>query len=120
MAAKKKGDKTKGTHERVQDIAEDLAHAAGRLRDALDEARPVIAGELDVVRNELAALTARVAALEAAGKRSTATKAATAVKPTTVRKPATRRQPAATASASSKVPAARAAAKRAPKRPASS
>ena len=97
--------KSKSTQRRVQDIADELGQAAVRLREALDEARPATASELDAVRNDLKALTARVGKLEAAAapaKRAPATK-------TTVRRATT---PRASGTAASKVPAARAAAKK--------
>lgn len=87
MAAQKKKPGT--TQLRVQEIAEELTSAASRLREALDDARPASASEVEELRREVAALAKRVGALERAGK----------AKPP-----------------SSRVPAARAAARRAPKR----
>ena len=98
--------KSKSTQRRVQDIADELGQAAVRLREALDEARPATASELEAVRNDLKALTARVGKLEAGG--ASAAKRAPATKTTTRRAAA----PRASATAASKVPAARAAAKK--------
>jgi hypothetical protein len=92
MAAKKK---TKSPQKRLEDIADELTSAAGRLRDVFD-VRPASGTDIDALRAELAALARRVDALEKAAK------------------PAPRRAPArkAASTAASKVPAARAAAKR--------
>ncbi len=54
------------TRERAQEIADELAGAVGRLRDALDDARPATAEDLKGLRTELAALGERVARVEAA------------------------------------------------------
>ena len=61
------------TRERAQELADELAHAAGRLRDAIDELRPATADELRSLREELGALEQRVAALEAAAAPAKAT-----------------------------------------------
>jgi polyhydroxyalkanoate synthesis regulator phasin len=58
------------TRERAQELADELATAAGRVIGALDELRPATADDLRSVREEVAALEARIAALEAAGARS--------------------------------------------------
>lgn len=93
--------KSKSTQKRVQDIADELAQAAGRLREALDEVRPATTAELDIVRAEIKALASRVSKLEGApAKRAPAAKTTT------------RRSTAASATAASRVPAARAAAKK--------
>lgn len=52
------------TQKRVQEIADDLASSVGRLRDVLDEARPVTGADLEALRADLAALSVRVEALE--------------------------------------------------------
>jgi polyhydroxyalkanoate synthesis regulator phasin len=69
--------------ERAQDIVDQLAQAAGRVRDVLDELRPPTGEELRSLRETVAALEQRVAALEAAQakpKRAAARKAAAAKK----------------------------------------
>ncbi len=119
-------DQAEGTQRRVQEIADDLTQVAGRLREALDGARPVTATDFDAVRADIAALTARVGALETAAKTPAPRRAsakAPAAKPAPARKapgkPAQPKAPASRSStAASKVPAARAAARRsAAKRP---
>jgi ABC-type transporter Mla subunit MlaD len=52
--------------ERAQDIIDQLAQAAGRVRDVLDELRPPTGDELEELGSRLADLERRVAALEAA------------------------------------------------------
>jgi BMFP domain-containing protein YqiC len=52
--------------ERISELLDDLGSTAGRLRGAVDELRPATEAEIKAVRVELAELTARVAALEAA------------------------------------------------------
>jgi polyhydroxyalkanoate synthesis regulator phasin len=52
--------------ERAQDIVDQLAQAAGRVRDVLDELRPPTGDDLRTLRESVAALEQRVAALEAA------------------------------------------------------
>jgi polyhydroxyalkanoate synthesis regulator phasin len=53
------------TRERAQQIADDLVHAAGRFRETLEELRPVGSDELVTLREQVKALEARVAKLEA-------------------------------------------------------
>jgi polyhydroxyalkanoate synthesis regulator phasin len=55
------------TRERAQDLADELAQAAGRLVGAFDELRPATADDVRSLREQVAALEQRVAALEAAG-----------------------------------------------------
>src|SRR5882724_8915968 len=55
-----------GTRERAQEIVDELAGAAGRLRDALDDLRPPTGDEVRELREEVRVLAQRVAALEAA------------------------------------------------------
>jgi polyhydroxyalkanoate synthesis regulator phasin len=64
------------TRERAQELADELAHAAGRVIGALDELRPATADDVrslrdDVraLRDDVRALEARLAALEAASTR---------------------------------------------------
>jgi polyhydroxyalkanoate synthesis regulator phasin len=55
---------------RAQELADELVGAASRVRDALEDLRPASPDELDALRAQVAALAARVEALEeAAGKR---------------------------------------------------
>src|SRR4051794_5756174 len=53
------------TRERAQDLADELAQAAGRLIGAFDELRPATADDVRSLREQVAALEQRVAALEA-------------------------------------------------------
>jgi polyhydroxyalkanoate synthesis regulator phasin len=55
------------TRERAQELADDLASAAGRVIGALDDLRPATAEDMRSLRDEVRALERRVAALEAAG-----------------------------------------------------
>jgi len=48
----------------ADEIAEELASAAGRVREALDDLRPSAGEELTELRKRVAALEAKVAALE--------------------------------------------------------
>jgi polyhydroxyalkanoate synthesis regulator phasin len=57
------------TRERAQELADELAHAAGRLVGAFDELRPASSDDVRAVREQVAALERRVAALEAAGEK---------------------------------------------------
>ncbi len=50
---------------RIQELADDLAHTAARLRGAVDELRPASAEEVKGLRADLRALERRVEALEA-------------------------------------------------------
>ena len=52
--------------ERAQDIVDQLAQAAGRVRDIVDEIRPPTGDELRALRETVEALEQRVAALERA------------------------------------------------------
>ena len=55
------------TRERAQELADELANAAGRVIGALDDLRPATADDIRSLRDDLRALEGRVAALEAAG-----------------------------------------------------
>ena len=55
---------TQGARDRAQDLVDDLAQAAGRVRDALDDLRPPTSEEIRGLRADLRALEKRVAALE--------------------------------------------------------
>jgi polyhydroxyalkanoate synthesis regulator phasin len=82
------------SRERAQELADELAHAAARVRGAIDELRPVTADEIRSVREELHALERRVAALEGA----TAAPAAKTESATTAKRAAAaKRAPATTA-----------------------
>lgn len=63
------------TRERAQELADELAQAAGKLIGAFDELRPATADEVRAMREQLAALERRVAALEAAAAGKPASKA---------------------------------------------
>jgi signal transduction histidine kinase len=52
--------------ERAQDIVDQLAQAAGRVRDVLDELRPPTVDELKALQRTVSDLEQRVAQLEAA------------------------------------------------------
>jgi polyhydroxyalkanoate synthesis regulator phasin len=54
------------TRERAQELADELAGAAGRVIGALEELRPATGDDIRSVRDELRALEGRVAALEQA------------------------------------------------------
>ena len=80
------------TRERAQELADELAQAAGRFMGALDELRPASADEIRSLREDLGALETRIAALEAA---ATTAPAAAAKRGAAVRKaPAARKAPA--------------------------
>ena len=80
------------TRERAQELADELAQAAGRFMGALDELRPASADEIRSLREDLGALETRIAALEAA---ATTAPAAAAKRGAAARKaPATRKAPA--------------------------
>lgn len=64
------------TRERAQELVDELAHAAGRVRGALD-LRPIPAEDIELLRARLADLEQRVAVLErsaAPAKRAAASK----------------------------------------------
>jgi polyhydroxyalkanoate synthesis regulator phasin len=52
------------TRDRAQELVDDLAQAAGRVREALDDLRPPTADDLRSLREDLDALERRVARLE--------------------------------------------------------
>jgi gas vesicle protein len=60
--------------ERAQDIVDQLAQAAGRVRDVLDELRPPTGDELRTLQQTVADLEQRVAALERAQTKKAAPK----------------------------------------------
>ena len=57
----------RGTTERAQELVDELAQAAGRVRDALDELRPPTGEDVRSLRESIGALERRVAALEKTG-----------------------------------------------------
>ena len=65
---------TTTARDRAQDLVDELAQAAGRVREALDDLRPASSEEIRGLRSDLRALEKRVAALEK--KRTTSTKRA--------------------------------------------
>jgi polyhydroxyalkanoate synthesis regulator phasin len=68
------------TRERAQELADELAGAAGRVIGALDELRPATADDVRSLREQVAALEGRVAALEAAAPERPAPKRAAKAK----------------------------------------
>jgi polyhydroxyalkanoate synthesis regulator phasin len=52
------------TRDRAQDLVDELAQAAGRVQQALDDLRPATADAVRELRAEVRALAARVEALE--------------------------------------------------------
>jgi polyhydroxyalkanoate synthesis regulator phasin len=50
--------------DRAQDLVDELAQAAGRVREALEDLRPASSEEIKGLRSDLRALEKRVAALE--------------------------------------------------------
>jgi polyhydroxyalkanoate synthesis regulator phasin len=80
------------TRERAQQLADELVHAAGRVRETLEELRPAGSDELNALRERVAVLEARVAKLEAA--RTTTRRRTTPAKRSTAKRPATPPPPA--------------------------
>ena len=68
------------SRERAQELADELAGAAGRVIGALDELRPATADDVRSLREQVAALEGRVAALEAAAAEKPAPKRAAKAK----------------------------------------
>lgn len=58
------GQASRVTRDRAADVADELAAAAGRVRDLLDDLRPPNADDLRAVHERLDALEARVRDLE--------------------------------------------------------
>jgi polyhydroxyalkanoate synthesis regulator phasin len=96
------------TRERAQELADELAQAAGRFRGALDELRPATAEDIRTVRDEVHALERRLAALEAAAPATTAapSPAAPATKSVAPKKAMAKKPAAAKKAAAAKKPAA--------------
>lgn len=82
------------SRERASELVDDLSQVAGRLREALDDLRPVAAEDIKALSDRIDKLEARVAKLEkpAPAKRATAKQAA--AKRTTTAKRAAARKPA--------------------------
>ena len=76
--------------ERAQDIVDQLAQAASRVRDVLDELRPPTADDLKSLRQSIASLEKRVAALESSSPAKPAAKRAPAKRAPAKRAPAKR------------------------------
>jgi polyhydroxyalkanoate synthesis regulator phasin len=74
------------TRERAQELADELASAAGRVIGALDDLRPATGDDIRALREDLRALEGRVAALETPAARP-APKRAAKSKPTPKPKP---------------------------------
>jgi polyhydroxyalkanoate synthesis regulator phasin len=91
------------TRERAQELADELAQAAGRFVGALDELRPASADEIRSLREDLRALETRIAALEgaattapgAAAKRGASARKASAGRKAPAKKPAAAKKSAA-------------------------
>lgn len=96
--------------ERAQEIADELGSAVDRMREAFDQLRPPTIDDLRRVRDRLAQLERRVAALELPGRPE-------AVKKPAAKKPAARK-PAARKPAAKKPAARKGAKKPAARRPA--
>jgi polyhydroxyalkanoate synthesis regulator phasin len=82
----------KAAQERAQEAADELQQVFTRLRDALDDVRPVTSADIDSLRKEISALSTRVGKLEKPAPR----RASTARKSTTARTSATTAARAAT------------------------
>ncbi len=59
------GSATTQARDRAQDLVDDLAQAASRVREAIDDLRPPTSEEIRRLRADLRALEERVAKLEA-------------------------------------------------------
>lgn len=101
------------SRERASELVDDLSQVAGRLREALDDLRPISAEDIKALSDKIDGLEARITKLEkpaaattrrAPAKRTTAAAKRTTTRATAAKKPAAK--PAA------KKPAARPAAKR--------
>ena len=91
------------TRERASELVDDLSQVAGRLREALDDLRPITAEDIKALGDKIDALDSRVAKLEkpaaaparrAPAKRTTATAAkrtTTTARTTAAKKPAAKK-----------------------------
>ena len=61
---------TNTARDRAQDLVDELAQAAGRVREALDDLRPATSEEIRALRADLRRLEKRVSALEGKGRRA--------------------------------------------------
>jgi hypothetical protein len=89
-------DQAQSTRSRAQDLVDEVAGAAGRLREMVDQL-----GVLEDIKKQVEALSNRVAALERGG-RSAKPAATTSRKPAASRKRAATRKPAARKTAARK------------------
>jgi heparin binding hemagglutinin HbhA len=85
------------TRERAQELADELAQAAGRFMGALDELRPASGEEIRALRDDLQAMERRIAALEGAAA-SAAPAPAPAKRTPAAKKPAAKKAAAPKAS----------------------
>jgi hypothetical protein len=92
-------DQAQSTRTRAQDLVDEVAGAAGRLREMVDQL-----GVLEDIKKQVEALSSRVAALERGGG-SAKPAATTSRKPAASRKRATSRKPAARKTAARKTAA---------------
>jgi polyhydroxyalkanoate synthesis regulator phasin len=76
------------TRERAQELADELAQAAGRFMGALDELRPATGEEIRSLRDDIRALERRIVALETAAAAPAKPK-----KKPAARKPAVKKRP---------------------------
>jgi hypothetical protein len=92
-------DQAQSTRTRAQDLVDEVAGAAGRLREMVEQL-----GVLEDIKKQVEALSSRVAALERGGG-SAKPAATTSRKPAASRKRAARRKPAARKTAARKTAA---------------
>lgn len=107
------------TRERAQELADELASAAGRLIGAFDELRPATADEVRALRTEVRELRERVAALETAlkGPLAPAPSRSARAKSPAAKRPAAAKGPAAAKPATRTAATTRSAAARKPTPP---
>jgi hypothetical protein len=112
------------TRERTRELVDEIASAAGRVRQSLEDMR--VLDELRRLRGDVEALAGRVAALERPGTSAPAKTAASRpaakarAKTTSARKPAARKKTTTTASAAKKPASTRSRAKQAAAKPSES
>jgi polyhydroxyalkanoate synthesis regulator phasin len=88
------------SRERAQQLADDLAQAANRVREALDDLRPPTGDDVRSLREQIGRLEARVAELErkprtTTRRRTTAAAAKTSAKRTSAKRTTAKRAPRA-------------------------
>jgi len=93
-------DQAQSTRTRAQDLVDEVAGAAGRLREMVEQL-----GVLEDIKKQVEALSSRVAALERGGGGSAKPAATTSRKPAASRKRAASRKPAARKTAARKTAA---------------